>query len=114
MVRPGKKPFRRTVETGRFAIPERWTYQGALDAHARLQSTQPPLRPELRTGNTEHEDYAYNRTQRCGLLNSKCKDSTLGSDPKQSSLSGNSVPKVSDGDCRDISGPPFLRDQENP
>jgi formyl-CoA transferase len=36
---------------------------GALDAHARLNSTRPPLRPELRAGSGEREDYEYNRTR---------------------------------------------------
>jgi hypothetical protein len=63
MVRSGKKRFRRAVETDRYAILERWTDQRALDTHVRLQSTRPPLRPELRTGDTEREDYRYNRTR---------------------------------------------------
>jgi quinol monooxygenase YgiN len=55
--------FQSVVNPDKLAILERWTDQGALDAHARLQSTRPPLRPELRTGNTEREDYMYNRTR---------------------------------------------------
>jgi quinol monooxygenase YgiN len=51
------------VNPDKLALLERWTDQVALDAHARLQSTRPPLRPELRTGNTEREDYTYNRTR---------------------------------------------------
>ena len=31
------------------------------DAHARLNSRRPPLRPELRVGSGEREDYQYNR-----------------------------------------------------
>ncbi len=46
---------------GKVLILERWTDRGALDTHARL--APPPFRPELRTGNTEREDYAYNRTR---------------------------------------------------
>jgi quinol monooxygenase YgiN len=42
---------------------ERWTDQAALDAHAKLNATRPPLRPELRKGDTEREDYEYNRTR---------------------------------------------------
>jgi hypothetical protein len=34
-----------------------------LDTHAKLNSTRPPLRPELRQGQTEREDYQYNRTR---------------------------------------------------
>ena len=55
--------FQSVVNPDKLAILERWTDQGALDAHARLQSTRPPLRPELRAGDTEREDYTYNRTR---------------------------------------------------
>ena len=55
--------FQSVVNSDKLTILERWTDQGALDAHARLQSTRPPLHPELRTGNSEREDYAYNRTR---------------------------------------------------
>jgi quinol monooxygenase YgiN len=55
--------FQSAVNPDKFALLERWTDQAALDAHAKLQSTRPSLRPELRIGNTEREDYAYNRTR---------------------------------------------------
>ncbi|HEX9446050.1 MAG TPA: antibiotic biosynthesis monooxygenase family protein [Candidatus Binatia bacterium] len=55
--------FRSVVDPDKFALLERWTDQAALDAHAQVQSRRPPLRPELRTGGTEREDYAYNRTR---------------------------------------------------
>jgi quinol monooxygenase YgiN len=41
---------------------ERWTDQAALDVHAKLNRTRAALRPELRVGNGEREDYLYNRT----------------------------------------------------
>jgi hypothetical protein len=53
--------FQSVVNPDKLAILERWTDQKALDAHARL--APPPFRPELRTGNTEREDHAYNRTR---------------------------------------------------
>jgi hypothetical protein len=31
--------------------------------HAKLNSTRPALRPELRAGTGEREDYGYNRTR---------------------------------------------------
>jgi len=37
--------------------------QAALDVHAKLNSTRPPLRPELRLGQGEREDYEYRRTR---------------------------------------------------
>ena len=55
----------------KLTLIERWTDQGALDAHARLHSTLPPFKPELSAGESEREDYAYNRTRSSGfrLLN---------------------------------------------
>jgi hypothetical protein len=47
----------------RLTLLERWKNQGALDVHAKLNTTRPPLRPELRVGNGEREDYEYNRTR---------------------------------------------------
>ena len=55
--------FQSVVNPDKLALLERWTDQGALDAHARLQKTRPSLRPELRAGNTQREDYTYNRTR---------------------------------------------------
>jgi len=55
--------FQSVVNPDKLTLLERWTDQEALDAHARLQKTCPPLRPELRAGNTEREDYTYNRTR---------------------------------------------------
>ena len=55
--------FQSVVNPDKLALLERWTDKAALDAHARLQSTRPPLRPELRTGPTEREDYGHNRTR---------------------------------------------------
>jgi hypothetical protein len=45
------------------ALLERWKDQAALDAHAQLNTTRPPLRPELRVGAGEREDYEYHRTR---------------------------------------------------
>ena len=47
----------------RLVLLERWSSQAALDAHARLQRTRPPLPPGLRQGDGEREDYEYNRTR---------------------------------------------------
>lgn len=55
--------FQSVVNPDKLALLERWTDQAALDAHARLNSTRPPLLPELRAGKTEREDYEYNRTR---------------------------------------------------
>jgi quinol monooxygenase YgiN len=53
--------FQSVLDPDRLALLERWTHQAALDAHAKLNATRPPLRPELRAG-SEREDYAYKRT----------------------------------------------------
>lgn len=55
--------FQSVVNPDKLALLERWTDQAALDVHARLNSTRPPLLPELRVGKTEREDYEYNRTR---------------------------------------------------
>jgi quinol monooxygenase YgiN len=55
--------FQSVVNPDKLVLLERWTDQGALDAHAKLNNTRPPLLPELRAGATEREDYQYNRTR---------------------------------------------------
>jgi len=45
------------------ASPPNWSDQAALDTHAKLNATRPALRPELRVGSGEREDYQYNRTR---------------------------------------------------
>jgi quinol monooxygenase YgiN len=66
MAEPGCEQFevfQSVVNPDKLAILERWSDQAALDAHARLNSSRPSLRPELRAGRGEREDYAYNRTR---------------------------------------------------
>jgi len=55
--------FQGVGDPDRLTLLERWTDKAALDTHAKLNSTRPPLRPELRVGNGEREDYEYNRTR---------------------------------------------------
>ncbi len=55
--------FQSVVNPDKLAILERWSDKATLDAHAKLNSTRPPLRPELRSGTTEREDYEYNKTR---------------------------------------------------
>jgi len=55
--------FQSVANPDRLALLERWADQAALDVHARLNSTRPLLRPELRVGGGEREDYQYNRTR---------------------------------------------------
>jgi quinol monooxygenase YgiN len=55
--------FQSALNPDKLALLERWSDQAALDVHAKLNSTRPALRPELRAGNGEREDYAYNRTR---------------------------------------------------
>jgi quinol monooxygenase YgiN len=66
MAEPGCEQFevfQSVVNPDKLVILERWTDQAALDAHAKVNSTRPSLRPELREGATEREDYQYNRTR---------------------------------------------------
>jgi quinol monooxygenase YgiN len=55
--------FQSVVNPDRLILLERWADQAALDAHAKLNSARPPLRPELRAGSGEREDYEYRRTR---------------------------------------------------
>ena len=55
--------FQGVADPDRLTLLERWADKAALDAHARLNSTRPPLRPELRAGTGEREDYEYSRTR---------------------------------------------------
>ena len=55
--------FQSVVNPDNLAILERWSGQAALDAHAKVNTTRPPLPAELRVGTTEREDYQYNRTR---------------------------------------------------
>ena len=55
--------FQSAVDPDRLTLLERWADQAALDVHAQLNRTRPALRPELRQGAGEREDYQYNRTR---------------------------------------------------
>ena len=55
--------FQSVMNPDKLALLERWVDQAALDVHAELNRPHPPLRPELRAGSGEREDYTYNRTR---------------------------------------------------
>jgi quinol monooxygenase YgiN len=55
--------FQSALNPDRLALLERWSDQAALDTHAKLNATRPALRPELRAGGGEREDYEYKRTR---------------------------------------------------
>jgi quinol monooxygenase YgiN len=55
--------FQSAANPDTLALLERWKDQAALDVHAQVNKTRPPLRPELRAGGGEREDYEYNRTR---------------------------------------------------
>ena len=55
--------FQSALHPDTLALLERWSDQAALDTHAKLNTTRPPLRPELRAGAGEREDYEYHRTR---------------------------------------------------
>lgn len=55
--------FQSVLDPDKLALLERWKDQAALDTHAQLNKTRPPLRPELRVGGGEREDYEYHRTR---------------------------------------------------
>ena len=55
--------FQSVANPDTIVLLERWVDQAALDVHARLNSTRPPLSPGLRVGAGQREDYEYNRTR---------------------------------------------------
>ena len=55
--------FQSVLNPDNLALLERWSEQASLEAHAKLNATRPALRPELRIGSGEREDYEYNRTR---------------------------------------------------
>jgi quinol monooxygenase YgiN len=55
--------FQGVADPDRLTLLERWVDQAALEAHAKLNATRPPLRPDLRAGTGEREDYTYKRTR---------------------------------------------------
>ena len=55
--------FQSAVNPDRLTLLERWVDQAALDAHAKLNASRPPLLPELRVGRGEREDSEYRRTR---------------------------------------------------
>ena len=55
--------FQSVLNPDRLALLELWKDAAALKAHAEVNKTRPPLRPELRAGAGEREDYDYNRTR---------------------------------------------------
>ena len=55
--------FQGIADPDRLTLLERWADKAALEVHAKLNSTRPPLRPDLRAGSGEREDYEYHRTR---------------------------------------------------
>jgi quinol monooxygenase YgiN len=55
--------FQSVVNPDRLTLLERWSDQAALDDHAKVNATRPPLPPGLRAGAGEREDYVYKRTR---------------------------------------------------
>jgi quinol monooxygenase YgiN len=55
--------FQSVLNPDKLALLELWTDQAALDTHAKLNATRPPMPAGLRVGTGEREDYQYNRTR---------------------------------------------------
>jgi quinol monooxygenase YgiN len=53
--------FQSVVNPDKLALLELWQDQAALDVHAKVNTTRPPMPPGLRAG-SEREDYQYSRT----------------------------------------------------
>jgi quinol monooxygenase YgiN len=54
--------FQSVLNPDKLALLELWKDQAALDAHAKLNTTRPPMPAGLRAGAGEREDYQYSRT----------------------------------------------------
>jgi quinol monooxygenase YgiN len=55
--------FQGTTNSDQVVLLERWSDQDALDTHAKLNRTRPPLDATLRLDTGAREDYEYNRTR---------------------------------------------------
>jgi quinol monooxygenase YgiN len=55
--------FQSALDPDKLVLLERWTDQGALDAHSALNATRAPMPAGLRGAGGEREDYDYNRTR---------------------------------------------------
>ena len=55
--------FQSALNPDKLALLELWSDQAALDAHAKLNATRPPMPANLRAGGGEREDYEYKRTR---------------------------------------------------
>jgi quinol monooxygenase YgiN len=54
--------FQSALDADKLVLVELWRDQAALDAHAKLNATRPPMAPELRAGSVR-EDYQYSVTR---------------------------------------------------
>ena len=55
--------FQSALDPDNLVLLELWADQAALDVHAKVNTTRPPLPPGLRRGAGEREDYEYARTR---------------------------------------------------
>ena len=55
--------FQSVLNPDKLALLELWTDQAALDAHAKLNATRPPMPSGLRAGGGVREDYTYTVTR---------------------------------------------------
>jgi quinol monooxygenase YgiN len=55
--------FQSALNPDRLVLLELWKDQVALDVHAKVNATRPPMPEGLRSGGGEREDYGYNRTR---------------------------------------------------
>jgi quinol monooxygenase YgiN len=55
--------FQSVLNPDKLALLELWKDQAALDVHAEVNATRPPMPAGLRSGAGEREDYEYKRTR---------------------------------------------------
>ncbi len=55
--------FQSGLNPDKLSLLELWADQAALDEHAKVNATRPPMPAGLRLGGGEREDYEYSRTR---------------------------------------------------
>lgn len=55
--------FQSALNPDRLVLLELWPDEAALDAHAKVHATRPPIPDDMRSGTSGREYYHYNRTR---------------------------------------------------
>ena len=87
--------FQSVLNPDKLALLELWKDQAALDVHAKVNETRPPMPAGLRSGAGAREDYEYNQHQ---VRTAQCSDPRERRDPAlDPRLRGVTIAGVADG-----------------